>query len=135
MRALGDACRLERTKQFAVRAVRLPESADPERINASYDNGVLTVKARGLPAGLPGRRSPCLACSEQIYGGHSSMCLLHPGACTLSDSTRTVSATLVSCALMPTGVPLQQPVSADHPLPVQIPKSEQKTRKKEITVG
>ena len=36
---------------------------------------------------------------------------------------------------MPTGVPLQQPVSADHPLPVQIPKSEQKTRKKEITVG
>ncbi len=56
VRALGDACRLERTKQFAVRAVRLPESADPERINASYDNGVLTVKARGLPAGLPGRR-------------------------------------------------------------------------------
>ncbi len=56
VRALCGACRLERTKQFAVRAVRLPESADPERINASYENGVLTVKARGPPAGLLRRR-------------------------------------------------------------------------------
>ena len=38
--------RLERTKQFAVRAVRLPDSADTEHIQGKYENGVLTLKAR-----------------------------------------------------------------------------------------
>ena len=38
--------RMERTKQFAVRAIRLPESADTEHIDGKYDNGVLTLKAR-----------------------------------------------------------------------------------------
>ncbi|KAK9828403.1 hypothetical protein WJX81_004639 [Elliptochloris bilobata] len=36
--------RLERTKQFAVRAVRLPESTDTENIQGKYKNGVLTLK-------------------------------------------------------------------------------------------
>ena len=42
----GMRRRMERTKQFAVRAIRLPESADTEHIDGKYDNGVLTLKAR-----------------------------------------------------------------------------------------
>ncbi len=38
--------RIKRNKQFAVRAIRLPESADTEHIDGKYDNGVLTLKAR-----------------------------------------------------------------------------------------
>lgn len=45
--------RLERTKQFAVRAVRLPDSADTEHIQGRYENGVLTLKARAWRATGP----------------------------------------------------------------------------------
>jgi len=62
------------------------------------------------------------------------VCSLQPGVCSLSHGMHTVPATLVLCDHAYSRHAAAT-CEADQPLPVQIPKSEQKARKKDITVG
>lgn len=42
--------RLERFQGFASRSIRLPLNADEDKVQASFDNGVLTVRVQKLAA-------------------------------------------------------------------------------------
>lgn len=42
--------RVERSSQFQQRAMRLPEDTDLDKVEAKYDNGVLSIKLAKKPA-------------------------------------------------------------------------------------